>query len=387
MGEACCAGDVCNAPETVCDEGTCTGCIERVVGGSNAGGGCVETKAGKQICWGMNDDDQIVCGGLNAYLPREIDHLGAARVDSMGSHVCAITTDGKAYCWGYNGSGEVGLDPAVAGNGVCPGNTISLPAQITQLSTGSSSTLALQSDGAVYGWGSNDYGQLFIDETFDAVDHFTPVSMAWAPPSSKVLSLTLSSCVLTLDERVVCVGSNQNYRLGTTEAVGYPARVEVDLEGVKELEGIGGTVCTRNGLGEVWCWGSNGYDQIAPNLPAELGPTRVVLPAAAKRISVGNGHTCAILIDDSVYCWGSNQGKALAACDLGQYPGPQYVYLDAAKTQKLYAKDLAMGYGHGCATDLNDQLWCWGTNAFFNAAVDNGFQPVCPPQRISIACE
>jgi alpha-tubulin suppressor-like RCC1 family protein len=84
--------------------------------------------------------------------------------------------------------------------------------------------------------------------------------------------------------------------------------------------------------GSVSCWGSNYYGQggdgtsISKNTPTQTVP----LGQVAVAISVGWRHTCALLDDDSVRCWGVNSegqlgdGTNTGTIQLGNWPGTNY---------------------------------------------------------------
>src|ERR1035438_6215917 len=77
-------------------------------------------------------------------------------------HSLALASDGTVYSWGYNGQGELGnnsysdsgVPVAVNTSGVLAGKTI------VAIAAGYYQSLALASDGTVYGWGENSYGEL-----------------------------------------------------------------------------------------------------------------------------------------------------------------------------------------------------------------------------------
>jgi alpha-tubulin suppressor-like RCC1 family protein len=118
--------------------------------------------------------------------------------------------------------------------------------------------------------------------------------------------------------------------------------------------------------GSVWCWGYN--------LDGELGdgtainkskPTKVTLPGPAVQVG-GKGvfiaatayeaHTCALLADHTVWCWGSNDSGELGTGDTAPSPSPVQANL-ANVTQ------IAVGGAHTCAIDTSADLYCWGANS------------------------
>ena len=142
--------------------------------------------------------------------------------------------------------------------------------------------------------------------------------------------------------------------------------------------------------GPVKCWGYN-KDTIDTQLTGQLGlgssktdnsyntPQAVDLGSAsggtkhtAKAIAAGDVHTCAILADDSVKCWGYNDygqlGLGNSKTD-NSYNTPQAVDLGPASGTKHRAQAIATGAGMTCVILKNGQLnhgkiKCWGNNAY-----------------------
>jgi alpha-tubulin suppressor-like RCC1 family protein len=86
----------------------------------------------------------------------------AQQVAAGELHSIALTSDGTVYTWGYNGFGQLGngnntdsnVPVAVITSGVLSGKTI------TQVAAGKYHSIALASDGTVYTWGRNNEGEL-----------------------------------------------------------------------------------------------------------------------------------------------------------------------------------------------------------------------------------
>ena len=117
------------------------------------------------------------------------------------------------------------------------------------------------------------------------------------------------------------------------------------------------------GLGDTSIRG-DGPGEMGDDLPAvDLGPGRT-----AKMIAGGSNHACAVLDDDSVKCWGRNDygqlglghtsdrgdninemGDKLPAVDLG-----------TGRTAKM----ISAGEAHTCALLDDDSLKCWGRNDY-----------------------
>jgi alpha-tubulin suppressor-like RCC1 family protein len=125
----------------------------------------------------------------------------------------------------------------------------------------------------------------------------------------------------------------------------------------------GGNVSGQLGLGDTTNRG-DGAGEMGDSLPpVSLGAGKTTVALAA-----GTNHTCALLNDASLKCWGSNGSGQLGlgvSTDHGDGAGEMgdnlyAITLGAGKT----AVALAVGYYHTCAL-LNDaSLKCWGQNDF-----------------------
>jgi alpha-tubulin suppressor-like RCC1 family protein len=87
-----------------------------IYGGSNAETFFVANSAGVIQCWGANNFGQCaspigkagVAGGTNIITPQPSSLSSIAQLEVGVDHGCALTTDGELYCWGDNSYGELG---------------------------------------------------------------------------------------------------------------------------------------------------------------------------------------------------------------------------------------------------------------------------------------
>jgi hypothetical protein len=85
--------------------------------------------------------------------------------------------------------------------------------------------------------------------------------------------------------------------------------------------------CALGAAGEVFCWGENrsfqlGHDRASLESTRSPAAERVALPLAARSVAAGWFHTCALLVDGSVYCWGENHVGQVARRTSGADPRP-----------------------------------------------------------------
>ncbi len=128
--------------------------------------------------------------------------------------------------------------------------------------------------------------------------------------------------------------------------------------------------CFLNALGKIKCWGSGGSGQLgygntlevgSSNTPAAVGFVDLGAGKTAKKIAAGSSHTCAILNDDSVKCWGSNNFGQLGygnTLEVGSSNTPAAV--GSVDLGGQTAIDIQAGFNMTCALLSNRKVICWG---------------------------
>jgi alpha-tubulin suppressor-like RCC1 family protein len=175
------------------------------------------------------------------------------------------------------------------------------------LAAGNGFTCVVSSVGAVSCWGANSKGQLGDGTT---ANRFFPIVVVLLSDAVAVGAGDEHSCVLRADQSVSCWGSNWAGQLGdaTTTDRAIPAPV-LGLTGVVSI-GVGVRhSCALDTAGAVWCWGANESGQIGDGtvISSRNARTKVTgLPGPAVAIGAGLAHTCALLADNRVFCWGAN---------------------------------------------------------------------------------
>lgn len=73
-------------------------------------------------------------------------------------------------------------------------------------------------------------------------------------------------------------------------------------------------------------------------------------------MAAGEHHSCALLADRTLWCWGDNLAGELGNGSLSPSSTPVKVALDNVAS-------VSAGHGHTCAIDTEGQAWCWGRNS------------------------
>jgi alpha-tubulin suppressor-like RCC1 family protein len=139
------------------------------------------------------------------------------------------------------------------------------------------------------------------------------------------------SCALLEGGHVRCWGSNERGQLGVGDAslLESSPRDVVGLEGVVQLALGASHTCALLADGSIRCWGDNQRAQLghdASLLPA-LSPQPIGDSGLrAKRIVAGSHHTCAVRTkENDVVCWGDNEQRQIAPSGLVTFAAPQVV--------------------------------------------------------------
>ncbi len=118
--------------------------------------------------------------------------------------------------------------------------------------------------------------------------------------------------------------------------------------------------------GSVACWGSNDHGQLGQGyIGSSISAPALVsgLSARAKHVAAGGYHTCVVLDDGAVLCWGrcleTQIGDGTAACTftVAGKPEPTPVFGLGAGSEVV---KIAAGRLHTCAVMSNGSAVCWG---------------------------
>ena len=280
---------------------------------------CAILDDGSVSCWGGNDRKQLGDGTTtDRNTPTQTSSLGTGRtavaISSGDYHTCAILDDGTVSCWGRNQRGQLGDGTTTNRN--TPTQTSNLGAGRTAvaISSGNYHTCAILDDASVSCWGSNDYGQLGDVTT---TSRYTPAQTSSLGTNRGAVAISSGwghTCALLDDTSVSCWGYNANGELGDG------TNTNRDTPTQTSSLGIGRTViaissgyfhtCAILDDGSVGCWGRNNDDQLGDGTTTSRNTTTQTSSLGTGRtavaISSGSHHTCAILDDGTVSCWGDN---------------------------------------------------------------------------------
>ena len=265
------------------------------------------TSDGKLYMWGDNDSGQLGNGsfgrGTNSTVPILIME-NVQKVVLGELHSAAITTDGSLYVWGANLNGCLGTGSS--GNKYSP---VKIMENVVDVSLGWYHSAAITSDGSLYIWGYNNYGQL--GKGTSGVNDYCNVP---EKIMDDVVSVSLgyySSASVTSDGTLYTWGDNRYGQLGleavpTSEYRPSPQKV---MENVRKVS-LGSLHCgavTNDGY--LYMWGDNGYDGklgIGTSGSGQYSAVPVKILENVADISFGYTHSAALKLNQYLYMWGAN---------------------------------------------------------------------------------
>ncbi len=342
---------------------------------------CALISDGTVHCWGYNGDGNlgtrdpkffrngdkstsnvplVVTGGALA-------NKRATQIAAGGLYTCALISNGTVTCWGYL------LNPGYLGNGTATGSEVPVAVTggalanktVTQIAAGPFHTCALISDGTVTCWGSGRAGEL---GNGDDTDSNVPVAVTGGALANKTVTQIAAggyyTCALVSDGTVTCWGNGSfgNMGNGTNTGSEVPVAVTGGALANKTVTQIAAGehhTCAVLSDGTVTCWGYNWAGQLGNGTNTSSNVPVAVTGGAlankkATQIAAGASHTCALISDGTVTCWGESEGNGTNTSS----NVPVAVTGGALANKK--ATQIAAGASHTCAAISDGSVTCWG---------------------------
>ena len=281
-------------------------------------------------------------------------------------HTCALRTDGSVWCWGYNLYGQLGQNPSSVSRSAVPMEVPSGGAVVTHIATGYNHTCAILVDKTLWCWGYNLYGQLGNGNNAMSVSIPVQVHTHANQPLERIAHVTAGenhTCALIDTGAVYCWGANIFGQLGdgTYTPHAYATEVPQLTSNVTVISAGRRHTCVLKTDGTVWCWGSNTYGQVGvEQVGNQLQPTSVnwgsmTVPNLVS-VSCGEFFTCVASNSGNAYCFGQNTSGELGNGETVNSSRPVTVGLTNSVAH------IASGGMHACAVFQNGKLFCWGAN-------------------------
>ncbi len=183
---------------------------------------------------------------------------------STYSHTAAVKTDGTLWLWGLNSSGQLGNN--TANNTSSPVQTISAGTNWKQVAAGYLHTAAIKTDGTLWTWGQNIYGQLGDNTANNKSSPVQTISGGtnWKQVSTGSISHTVA---IKTDGTLWTWGRNINGELGdnTTTTKSSPVQTISGGTNWKQVSSAYVHTAAVKTDGTLWTWGLNSLGQLGDN--------------------------------------------------------------------------------------------------------------------------
>ena len=318
---------------------------------------CARHTSGTVWCWGTDANGVLGNGGATPRSDRPVQVLGisnASHLDCGAGHCCA--REGRRIrCWGDNRARQV------------PGSTsdmVSVPAEQTfsfqavfyGLATGARHTCWMLDPSGFDNYhpfcvGANDEMQLGTSSP--------PHVFVSTWNRGGIAAGARHSCGYAIfgSVEVACWGSDQLGQLGTSGAPMDSGNSQTSTEtssrsGFTQITAGDDFTLFKRASGEVRFWGT-----LAGSTAHASQPTGVT---DAIQVGAGPRHACAVRTGGAVVCWGDNAAGQTTgnSSDGTNIAGPRLVMGLPSDAVAVGA-----GNGHSCAVFMDGTAWCWGDNS------------------------
>lgn len=329
--------------------------------------------------WGSNSFGQLG-DGTTTDSSTPVRVLEGVRAIAAGAcHCLALKYDGTVWAWGYNADGELGLGGPTTSDpfGVPTPYQVSNLSHVSAIAAGDFHSLALTSDGTLWSWGSNVYGQLGNGKNFD---RYSPVQVTAAgKPITSVRAIAAGayhSLALRSDGTVWAWGYNVHGELGDGTTKNSNAARQVAISMMAIGAGSNHSLALRSD-GALMAWGLNSSGQLGDGTRVGRNTPAMVpgLPEI-KAFAGGELHSVALKSDGSVYAWGNNSRGQLG-------DGTNNSRLSPGLVQGLSGVGtICARRSHNFALVPTQSVSAWGAN--YVGQLGNGTFTVADPWGIAI---
>lgn len=291
------------------------------------------------------------------------------RLSAGLSHTAYVDEHGTLWTWGSNQEGQLGAETQETGvdregNQVAvSGTSLAVLEDVRSVAAGGDFTVALKTDGTLWAWGGNDYGQLGNGTVVSAAQPVQVLDQVTA-----VSAGDYHVAAIRADGTLWTWGDNLYGQLGdgTRDSMSAPHQVLADVRFAVMGDYHAAAISTD---GTLYTWGSNLDGQLGTGglgdttdegtgARLQLTPTAVSLPAAVSNVTVGAGHTAAILSDGTLWTWGRNDAMQLGLTEAGAQ-----VWEPGQVVELVPAQAVSAGTDQTVCLLTDGEVQAWGSPA------------------------
>ena len=287
------------------------------------------------------------------------------QIETQNYSTVTLKSNGEIWSYGYNGYGQLGTGDTTYK--VLP--TYTGINNITQISLGGTHTLALDTEGHVWSWGYNGYGELGNGTTTSSTEKVQVKSPDGEGVLENIVAISAGnyhSIALDKDGNVYTWGYNGYGQLGlgnTTNTV-LPVKVD-DLEGIIKIEAGNYTSYVIDNNNHLWSTGYNYYGELGNGSTSNRSKfTQIQTLENVSDVSASETNSTIVLLSDGTV-WGfgnntNNQLTTVGGATPQQLKGPDGMLKDITS--------ISVGYYTGYAITSEEKVLAWGLNNYSQLA-------------------
>ncbi|MFV8257430.1 hypothetical protein ACNQKP_06480 [Bdellovibrio bacteriovorus] len=340
----------------------------KALAGAAKGHSCALRLDGKLDCWGAYP---VRTGQVTAkYFATEVPGASSIRDIATGyaEHNCYIDTAGDVYCFGENATRQLGNGTTTA---TATPQKLAGYTNVKKVTVGMGFTCMITSNDEVRCWGNN--ADATVGQATTTPVYSTPTLYGYITKAIDLAAGTKMACAIdevTGIRSVKCWG-----KMGTgATATPVPITITGLPNDIQTISVNGSTLadvrhgCGLTESGDVWCWGSNYRSRrgASSGSVSWQSSNQVAMPVKAKKVKVATDSSCALGVDDNLYCWGVGLPSATNQYELTESYVPQRMD-NFGET----ITDFQLGEIASCAITASTRIKCWGFNRF--GEIGNGF--------------
>ena len=320
--------------------------------------------------WGLGSSGQLGVYDENSTLiPVTVFSRGFnwKQISAGENHAAAVKTDGTLWTWGNASNGRLG-NTITSGSRSTPITTFAGGTDWKQVSSGSSHTTAIKTDGTLWTWGLGTSGQLGNNILSN---RSTPVTTFAGGTNWKQVSAgnAFTAAIKTDGTLWVC-GFNSEGQLGTTDVTSRSTPVTIFSGGNdwKQVSCGNGHIGAIKSNGTLWTWGGGSFGRLGnANITDRSTPVTTFAGGTNwRQVNSSYRYVTAIKTDGTLWVWGYNNTGELGINDTTNRSTPVTVFSGGTNWKQVDA-----GYGHTSAIKSDGTLWIWGSGSKGELGDDN----------------
>lgn len=324
--------------------------------------------------WGDNSYGQL--GNFNfpygippsyGYPVQTIDNnFNYASISAGAKHFGGITTDGYLWMWGSNEYGQIGDDTSISRTSPV---LIGSSNDWLEVSCGTFHSAAIKTNNTLYSWGYNIAGILGQNDTDS---RSSPTQVGVDTTWSSVSCGYLNTAAIKTDGTLWLWGNNSYGQLGNNDE-GYvslplltqkfeksPIQVGADTDWYQVACGKFVVAALKNNSttgAELWVWGNNSYGQLGTDDTVNRSsPVQTVMATQSwVYVDTSNNHTQIVDYDGKIWAFGNNSYGQLGSINPFENRSSPVQNIGSGFFTKVKAGD-----NHAVGLTDDGYLWCWG---------------------------